>query len=478
MHKQNVRFALSVPVAVTISSASTMFHMKQFSVSRETYTSIVQHAQKTAGIWASKFVQYVQKYAIVQYAQKVYNQIKFTINNMEVKTMTYEQVYALVNIASQQMWGTQAITTNDLSGLISLGDLVFSSNSNRDGYLGTLVDRIGSTLFRTLDNRVEFPAFIRNEIEFGAITQKVNINVLPAQSSEYTEVGNMGFTPNQFKIDKPQISQLLFGDPRLVWEFDLTIPDTLFKTAFTSEAQMGAFISGIMDAMDKSLVESVNAMNHAALCELIAEKIKAGHNVINLFTEYNSVAAVPVASVDEFRLTDAALRFSSMMFERYIKYLSQTSALYNEGINSNPQLRATQRDNLHVLISSDFAADVRFNLYSNDYNYSFEELPLYDEYVALQGSGTTAHNFDDDTSIDVIPSSEAGAAVPAAVQQSGIVAVFADREAIFTTWRDMFTATDRNNRNRYTNFTSGCGLSYGVDLSENAVVFILDDTTP
>ena len=392
--------------------------------------------------------------------------------------MNYEQIYTLVNAASQQMWGTQAIMTNDLSGLMSLGDLVFSSNSNRDGYLHTLVDRIGQTNFRTLDNRVEFPAFLRNEIEYGAIIQKVNIDVIPAQSSEAYEVGNVGFTPTNFKIDKPHISQLLFGDPRLVWEFDLTIPDTLFKSAFTSEAQMGAFISGIMDAMNKSLIESVNAMNHAALCELIAEKIKAGHNVINLYAEYNSKAKNPVTSVDEFRTTDSCLRFASQMFDKYIKYLSQTSALYNEGINNNPQLRATQRDNMHVLISSDFASDVRFNLYSGEFNYEFTELPLYDEYVALQGSGTTTHNFSDDTTIDVIPSSEAGKQTPTAVQQSGIVGVLADREAIFTTWRDMFTATDRNNRNRYTNFTSGCGLSYGVDLSENAVIFIIDDSTP
>ena len=31
---------------------------------------------------------------------------------------------------------------------------------------------------------------------------------------------------------------------------------------------------------------------------------------------------------------------------------------------------------------------------------------------------------------------------------------------LVTTWRDVFTATDRNNRNRYTNFTTGCGLSW------------------
>lgn len=386
--------------------------------------------------------------------------------------MTYEQIYTLVNAAGQQMWGTQALTTNDLRGLISLGDLVFSSNSNRDGFLNVLVDRIGKTLFRTLDNRVEFPSFIRNEIEFCAIVQKVNIDILPSQSAEWAEVGNAGFTPNQFKIDKPQITQLLFGDPRLVWEFDLTVPDTLYKTAFQSASQMGAFITALMDAMDKSLVESINNMNHAALCNLIAEKFKAGHNIVTLLTDYNALGGGGGTLTAADALYDKDfLRYASQTINMYIKYLSQTSALYNEGINNNPQLRATQRDNLHCIISADFAASARFNLYSTDYNYQFEELPLYDEFVSLQASGTTAHSPSTDMSIDVTPSSEAGQATPTTVQEDYICCILADREAIGTTWRDVFTATDRNNRNRYTNFTTGCGLSWFNDLSENTVVF-------
>lgn len=386
--------------------------------------------------------------------------------------MTYAQIYQLVNAAAAQQWGTQAITTNDLSGLISLGDLVFSSNSNRDGFLNVLADRIGNTLFRTLDNRIEFPSFIRNEIEYGAITQKINIDILPAQSSEYTNVGQVGFTPNQFKIDKPQISQLLFGDPRLVWEFDLTVPDTLYKSAFTSESQMAAFVTGLMEAMDKSLVESINAMNHAALCNLVAEKFKASHNIVTLLTDFNALGGGGGTLTAADALYDKEfLRFASQTINMYIKYMGQTSALYNEGINNNPQLRATQRDNMHCIMSADFAASARFNLYSTDYNYQFEELPLYDEFVSLQGSGTTAHSAATDMSIDVIPSSEAGQATPTAVQEDYICCILADRQAIGTTWRDMFTATDRNNRNRYTNFTSGCGLSWFNDLSENTVVF-------
>ena len=387
--------------------------------------------------------------------------------------MTYEQVYQLVNAASQQLWGAQAITTNDLSGLISLGDLVFSSNSNRDAYMSTLMDRVGKTLFRTLDNRIKFPSFIRNEIEWGAILQKVNINILPAQSAEWAEVGQAGFTPNQFKIDKPQITQLLFGDPRLVWEFDLTIPDTLFRTAFTSESAFAGFVTALMDAMDKSLVESINSMNHAALCNLIAEKFKANHNIVHVVTDFNHDTSGSETSATCIYNKDF-LRYLSQRLDNYIGYMSESTVLYNEGINNNPQLRATQRDNMHCIISAEVAAAARFQLYSQDYNYQFAQLPLYDEFISLQGSGTTAHNLKSDTSIDVIPSSEAGATTPTAIQEDYICAVLCDREAIGTTWRDIFTAADRNNRNRYTNYTSGCGLAWMNDLSENCVIFQLD----
>ena len=386
--------------------------------------------------------------------------------------MTYEQIYTTVNAVSAQMWGQQALTTTDLKGLISLGDLVFSSNSNRDGFLNVLVDRIGKTLFRTLDNRVEFPSFIRNEIEYGAIVQKINIDILPAQSAEWANVGNAGFTPNQFKIDKPQISQLLFGDPRLCWEFDLTVPDTLYHTAFSSASQMGAFIDGLMSAMDKSLTESINNLNHMCLCNLIAEKFKAGHNIVTLLTDYNALGGGGGTLTAGDAIYDKDfLRYASQTINMYIKYLSQTSSLYNEGINGNPQLRATQRDNLHCIMSVDFAESAKFNLYSTDFNYEFETLPLYDEFVSLQASGTTAHSPATDMSIDIIPSSEAGQATPTAVQEDYICCVLADREALGTTWRDIYTGTDRNNRNRYTNFTASAGESYFNDVSENCVIF-------
>lgn len=386
--------------------------------------------------------------------------------------MNYVQVYQIVNAACQQLWGSQAIATHDLSGLISLGDKVMSTNTDRDGFLNVLADRINKTLIRTLDNRVEFPTFIRNELEYGAAVMKVNVQVLSAQSAEWANVGNAGFTPNQYKIDKPVVSCKIFSDPRLCWEFDLTVPDTLYKSAFTSETEMVTFINGLMSAMDKSLTESINAMNHAALCNLIAEKFKANHNIIHILTEYNRLTSQTLTA-EQFMHDPAALRYFSEKCDRLISYMGQTNVLYNEGINNNPMERATQRDNMRVIMSSDVAASVRFNLYSQDFNYTFEELPYYDEFVSLQGSGTT-QTAQNNMTIDIIPSSEAGQTTPTAVQEDYIACVLCDREAIGTTWRDMFTATDRNNRDRYTNFTAGAGLAWFNDLSEQVCIIQLD----
>lgn len=384
--------------------------------------------------------------------------------------MEYNQIYNLVNSANRQMWGENALAVHDLTGIIALGNTVFSSNTNRDGYLNVLVDRIGKTTFRNVDVDIEFSNFMKNEIEWGAIVQKINIQTLDAEESKAVEVGANGFTPNQFDITKPAIFQTLFTGAS-TFEYHVTIPDQLFKTAFTSESMFASFINGIMSAMYDSLVLAINNMNHLSLCNLIAEKIKANNGVVNLLDMYNdqmgesgAITAAEAYTSPEF------YRYAGMILRNYIKYMSKPSKLYNVGINNTKMLRASKRDNLHVLINADFASGLSTYLTADTFNKDLAELPLYDEYVSLQGTGNVAPNFTDNTSIKIKPSSGGDA-----IEASGIVAVYADRQSIGTTYNDRFTAVDRNNRNRYTGYTEGATLNWFNDLSENVVVFLIAD---
>ena len=101
------------------------------------------------------------------------------------------------------------------------------------------------------------------------------------------------------------------------------------------------------------------------------------------------------------------------------------------------------------------------------------KLPYYQEVEYWQGTGATAPNFTDCSTIDIdIPSDGTN------VQQAGIVAVFMDREAVGTGIFDRFSAADRSNRLRFTNYTEGATIQSFADTSENGVIFVVVDQTP
>lgn len=386
--------------------------------------------------------------------------------------MNVKQVNTLVNSMASQMEGITGISSNDLRNVVQLGKAVLSTDNYKDKFLSVLADRIGTTILRTLDLELEFPTLLRNSFEWGAIIQKINIQPFTAQAQNAWNVGANDFTPNQFAVDKPVVVQTFFVDS-VAWEFHVTIPDTMLKTAFTNEASFGAFIDGIMAALSDSMTMALNNLSYAAICNLIAEKIKNGNGVIDVLSMYNE--QVGSGGNQHSTLADAMddkefFRYAGMVMRNVMKYMSKPSALYNLGdASGNPMIRATQRDNMNVFLSSDFMAGYVAYLESDTFHNELIEMPGYKEFVTLQATSTNIPTIENNTSINVIPASNASD-VNTAIQASGIIGIFTDREAIGIGYDDRFTATDRNNRNRYTNYTSGATLQYYNDLSENCVI--------
>ena len=225
-----------------------------------------------------------------------------------------------------------------------------------------------------------------------------------------------------------------------------------------------------MSAQSDALTLALNNLAHTSLCNFVAEKVKAENGVINLLTLYNETLGSGNEITAETALHSKEFyRFAGMIMRNYMDYMTQPSKLYNtEGL-----LRATARDNMHVLISSDFFSGYETYLSSDTFHDSIVKLPLFKKYISLQGTGTTAPNFVENTTIKVNPSSNGENDEPITVE--GVVGMFIDRQAIGTTYRDVYTGTDRNNRNRYTNFTSMCTLGMYNDLSESAIIFLVAD---
>lgn len=383
--------------------------------------------------------------------------------------MNIRQSYAVINAVNSQLWGEEAIKVTDLTGLVSLGNTVMNSNTSVDKFLGVLADRIGKTILRTLPVTSKYADFLVDKITFGAAVQKINIAPFDAKEANYWKVGEEGFKPQNFDINKPTVTQKIFSDINS-YEFDVTIPDRLLETAFTSEAGLQSFLAGIMDALTASVTNAVNASGQIALINFIGEKIHAENGIVNLLSEYNTAYGLTGASAltADKALTDAAfLKFSNMLIAKFVKYLAEPSTLYNV----DGMLRATSRENMHVIMLTDYVAASKALMQSDTFNKDLVELPMYKEINYLQGSGKTAPTFANNSKIDITTSS--GASVSA----SGIVGVLADRMAIFTMFDKRKIDTDRNNHDEYTNYCSKVAIRYANDLGENGIIFVIQNPT-
>lgn len=395
--------------------------------------------------------------------------------------MKVNQIYSILNDINKQMWGQDAIDVNDLSGLIAMGSSVMSSTDNMDKFLNKLVDRIGKTVVRTLDLELDFPGLFMDSFEFGATLQKITVNPFEAINNAEWEVGANDFQPTFADVHKANIVVSYFTGIDTA-KFQRTLPDGLFDSAFINESSMGNFIDAIIEAMTDSMTMSINNMSRTAVNNFIAEKIKANNGVINLLTGYNTMVGVGnTITAATAMYNKEFIRYATNEIRKYIKYLRTPSVLYNTGVIENgvatPVVRATARDNMHIIFNTWFTSAVESYLESDTFHNELVSLPYYNEvsYWQANKGESTINDFTTNTSIKVTPSSEAGAVSPSDVEQSGIIGILADRQAIAVGINKQRTGTFRNDIDAYTNVSMSFSKMWLNDLSENGIVFIVAD---
>lgn len=396
--------------------------------------------------------------------------------------MKVNQIYELLNDIMAEYFGAEDIKQNDLTGLIAMGETVLSDSDNTDVFLKALVDRIGKTVVRTLDLELDFPNLYMESFEFGAILQKITVNPFASIENASWEIGEDGFEPTFSDINKASIMTRYFQKGISSFKFQTTIPDYQLESAFSSAEMMDNFLSAIITSMSDSMTIALNDLSRTAICNFIAEKVKAENGVVNLLSMYNE------AYPSDDTVTDYASALESPTFLRYagkiirntIKYMSRPSALYNVGDGSgNAVIRATARDNMHAMLSTAFLSAYETSYLSSSFRDEYVQLPLAQEVEYWQASGDTILDDEAMATINVIPSSDTkqgadGTAEP--VEVTGVVGLLADRQAIGIGLQKMKAGSWVNPIDHYTNISRSATIQYFNDLSENGVVFIIEPT--
>lgn len=376
-------------------------------------------------------------------------------------------VAPLLNYVNQQAGGIYGPEVTDLDSFVSLGDTVLSSETMTESFTKTLCDVIYKTIELVRTYKSNNIKMISHADEYGAVLRTIDVDLMTAVKNPAYDLTD-GSGVDQDAVSMPTVHQDLFSSFD-AWQFEITIPDVQWKTAFHSLEEMQALIDAIFTQLANSKARYLENAGRAAYANLIGEnviKTKEGGcaTVINLLAAYNSQFGKNLTTNNciydpEFD------RYCTYIINDTVKTMQTMTTLYNVYRKD----KWTPKENLRVMMSSQFASACKMYLQSDVFYKDLVELPMYTEIPYWQSVGNGERNFADASTINIRTASGQG------VYQHGIIAALVDDEAAAVIRMDERTKSHYNANGEYTNYFAKSDMGYINNMRMQAVFFVVAD---
>lgn len=378
--------------------------------------------------------------------------------------MKVEQVYSIVNEITNEITGKADLVEKDLSNIVDVGKEVLGA-TDVDNYVKSLTDKIAKVVFVNRPYSGNVPSVMMDSWEYGAVVEKITTEMPEASENESWSLQDQTeYNPNVFY--QPKVDAKFFNN-KVTFEIDLSFTEKQVKGSFRSASEINSFMTMLYNSVENSMTVKVDGLIMQTINSMIAETVDAdttGIKAVNLLEDYNTETDSSLTVADALKSTEF-LKFASMKMTLYVDRLSKISTLFNVG----GKKKFTPRDDLKVVMLSDFKASANSYLQAVTYNEKFTQLPEAETVPFWQGSGKN-YSFDNVSKINVVKGSGG-----TAVEQSGVLGVMFDREALGVTNLEKRVTTHFNAKGEFYNnfFKLDCGAFN--DVNENFVVFYVED---
>lgn len=389
--------------------------------------------------------------------------------------MQVKQIYQLLNSVTKEVLGNTELVNEDLTGLVDLGTEVFNQNAV-DNYVKSLVNHIGKVIFVNRPYSGKIPSVLMDSWEFGSVLEKINADIPEAEENKTWDLVD-GQSYSQDVFHKPVVTAKFFNS-KVTFEVPVSITERQVKDSFSNSEQLNAFLSMIYNAVEKAITIKTDALIMRTINNMIGETLIADATAfggagsedytststarcVNLLKLYNTQKGTTLTAAKA--LTDPDfIKFASYTIGLYSDRLASISSVFNIG----GKARFTPKENLHIVLLSDFEKAAKTYLYADSYNKDQVLLPNAETIPFWQGSGKK-YDFDSVARITINETNGKS------VEISGVLGVMFDRDALGVCNLDRRVTTNYNAKaeffNNYYKFDAG----YFNDTNENFVVFFV-----
>ena len=395
--------------------------------------------------------------------------------------MKVEQLNEIVNSIHKQVTGKTEVTTINTSNIVDIGKEIFDSTSV-DNYVKSLVDKIGKTIFVNRKYSGSGVNVLMDSWEFGSVLQKIDVETPEAKTNDSWNLTD-GQTYGQDTFYQPKVTTKFFNS-KTTFEIDVSFTEKQVKESFNSMEELNSFISMIYNAVERSftvkldglIMSTINNMTAQTINNVFSEvtndqyKNSSSVKAVNLLYEYNQKFTKELTAKQALSDTNF-LKFASLTINSYVDRIQKLSMLFNIGGKE----RFTPKEDLNLLMLSDFSNSIKSYLYADTKNTEFVTLPQAENVPYWQGSGNR-YNFDDISKID-INIKEPNKTTTKNIVLTGLVGVLFDKNAVGVCNQNRRVTTYYNAKGEFYNNFYKFDCSYFNDLNENYVVFFINDKT-
>ena len=396
--------------------------------------------------------------------------------------LSFNQISTLLNAINQQATGQASVTPVDTASFVSMANTLLQM-----GYdpLATAISQVlAKTIFSVRPYSELFKGIRVSNQKYGNHVRKLQVVDKPLVDSKVYDLTDE-YAVDHYEVRKPKVLQTNYYGEETFSDF-LTIYTVQLDNAMSGPEEFASFISMILQNVEDKLTMSRENLSRMLVSNLIGAKALADSgNVINLLTAYNdylgltSTSRLTVEDVKDPDRYGDFIKFAYAKIKNVSDLMRSRSIKYHMNITGSPIMRHTPYANQRLYISSfdkhmidtrvladvfnddqmklmDFQpVDFWQNINSPD---TVSVIPVYiDSDGELVNADTTAQN----RTTSVV---------------TGVFGVLMDEEAIgYTITLERTERTPLNARGMYYNQFWHDTKKYWTDLTENAVVFILDD---
>lgn len=400
-------------------------------------------------------------------------------------TLTPADVYAIVNAAAAEMYGSQStLQAQDTSSFVSIGEHML-----RTGYTNTL-NALSTVIARTIvavrPYRGKFEIIARVPEEWGGITRKISFYAgkFEAETMWNTDINatNLvdGNSIDHYKITKTYPLEMNFCGMKVIKKRDTTFADQLDQ-AFHSESEFSDFYSAKMIAIANDIALGYEAENRLQILNAIGSTYNTGgaRQKVNLVAAYNAKFSTSYSAND--LLTTYLKEFCEFFVARIkgdMSLMSEYNSMFHifparndDAGNALTLLRHTPAEMRRLVLFQPIFRDAEARVFPSLFDPGFLRMQDYEGVEYWQNPNVPS-------SVNIKPNQlnvSTGQAVDGtAVQLDTVVGLLFDRDAIATSLKLQKTITTPVNADGdYFNTVYHWAFQFKEDPTENMVLYYM-----